>query len=562
MPDKSAKGRQTPTESPAWHHRLTEWMPKSRKSRLIAVVIAVILALVLVVFLIPAISPLGRQPLALLRHIPGLGWVGGDKEATSLDSSLTPVFGAKSSQELFSPSSLLDQAGKRPGDESRSPSPDSDRESLPPEMKDVAARPPVETQPRVTEAGPREGVPIRTEPSRPDEATSLKHAPQLVETPVAVRKEPGQEELVGEKKEQPPERRRQERVAVRGPGFPGARKPPQAGDVTTEKSGVREAPSRKEEPAATDVASRRPGEVDIGGKPDQYELPGSLTVNIKNYQGAKVKWRLMVVLDDSAAMGLKSKIWEPNKMQAAVNLVGKLAGSLTPGSKMAVRDFYCKGQEQAKKSRASLCMSHMLYDWGELPLKGLKDKLDSVGPAGQTNPCAAVAYSAKTDFSQLGGLTPRILVVTGGATKCIYKEALKQSERDEGTARIKVDVVGLGINRKRESGYSTLAGKTGGIFFKLEKPADVDSALTKYAKALKTPMEKNIEVRGEKLQVKIAEGEEVTLAPGTYTIVLPAVQGLEGSHRTVKDVKIAAGQPKVVNVAVKKGRAVIRTGKK
>ena len=118
------------------------------------------------------------------------------------------------------------------------------------------------------------------------------------------------------------------------------------------------------------------------------------------------------------------------------------------------------------------------------------------------------------------------------------------------------------INKKRESGYSSLAGKTGGVFLRVEQPADVDSALAKYSKVLKTPVEKNIEVRGEKVNIRIAEGEEVTLAPGSYTVLLPAVPGLDASSRKLKDVKIVAGQPKVLNVVVKKGRPSIGTGKK
>ncbi len=560
MPDNPPKAPEKVTQSPSGHHRARGWMPESRRSRLLLAAVGGVCVLFLVACLIPAISPLGRRPVSLLKNLPILGRLAGSETTAPLDSSLAPVIGGGSSHDLFSPPNLLDKVGKSPGDGSRSPSPESERAALAPEMRDVAACPPGQSPARIGEPGSRDAITVRTDPSRPEEPTTGSHTPQLVETPVVVTKEPVPEETVRGKRERASKRKKQEKVAAKSPDLPADKAVP-AGDAAADKGAVIEAAARKE-PADADIVSKKPAEVEIGGKPEQYELPGSLTVNIKNYRGAKVKWGLVVIMDDAAAMGLKSKTWEPNKMRSAVDLVGRLAGSLTPGSRVAVRDFYCKGQDQKKTSLASPCMSRVFYGWAELPLQGLKEKLADVGTAGQTNPCAAAAYSLKADFSGLGELTRRILVVTGGAKKCAYKEVLKEIERQGGTGKVRVDVAGLGINRKRESGYSTLAGKTGGIFFKLEKPADVDSALARYAKALKTPVEKTIQVRGEKTNIKIAEGEEVTLAPGSYSIILPAIQGLDGSYRTVKDVKIAAGQPKILNVAVKKGRAVVGTGKK
>jgi hypothetical protein len=101
---------------------------------------------------------------------------------------------------------------------------------------------------------------------------------------------------------------------------------------------------------------------------------------------------LMVILDDSVVMARKTKPWTPSRSQAAESFVAKLAGNLTPGSKMAVRDFLCKQSDPNKKQKETACLSHMLFEWAESPFAGLKEKLALVNPRGHNNPCAA-AYS-------------------------------------------------------------------------------------------------------------------------------------------------------------------------
>jgi hypothetical protein len=71
-----------------------------------------------------------------------------------------------------------------------------------------------------------------------------------------------------------------------------------------------------------------------------------------------------------------------------------------------------------------------------------------------------------------------------------------------------------------------------------------------------------MEVRGEKTSFKVGVGEEITLAPGTYAIVLPLVPGLNPSNRTIKDVKIDSGQTRTLMVRIRKGRPIVSPGKK
>ena len=75
----------------------------------------------------------------------------------------------------------------------------------------------------------------------------------------------------------------------------------------------------------------------------------------------------MVILDDSVVMARKAKPWTPSRSQAAESFVGRAAGNLTPGSKMAVRDFLCKQSDANKKQKETACLSHMLSEWADPP---------------------------------------------------------------------------------------------------------------------------------------------------------------------------------------------------
>jgi hypothetical protein len=152
--------------------------------------------------------------------------------------------------------------------------------------------------------------------------------------------------------------------------------------------------------------------------------------------------------------------------------------------------------------------------------------------------------------------------LTNGVTKCAYRSVLRMVDRKCARGKVKVDVIAIGMSKRRQGGYLALTKKTHGAFIKVDQPADVSSAVARYGKILKTPIPKKMEVRGEKASFKVAIGEEITLAPGTYAIVLPVIPGLDPSHRIIKDIKIDSGQSRVLAVRIKKGRLMVRPGKK
>ncbi|MFH0822539.1 MAG: hypothetical protein V2B18_07285, partial [Pseudomonadota bacterium] len=314
------------------------------------------------------------------------------------------------------------------------------------------------------------------------------------------------------------------------------------------------------------VPEASPTTSDAQNKPEKYQLPGSLVVNLKNYSGTTVKWAIMAILDDSNLMAKDVKPWAPDRLHAASRFIGKLSDIMTPGSKIAIRDFYCakgSGSDKNDKDKPQTCPSRLLSEWLVHPFKGFKDKLDKVGPGGSNNPCAAVLYSLKKDFGGIGSdFASRILLVTAGSHACSGKDILKAVEEAGLKGKVKIDLLGVGIGKKNRPAYTKLSAKTEGTVLMALKPEDLDGSVARYEKVLKAPVFKKIEVRGKDGVFFVGGGEEITLAPGTYSLTLPAIPGLQPAGRQIRDVKIQSGGNHVMSVVVKKGRPVVTADKK
>jgi hypothetical protein len=295
---------------------------------------------------------------------------------------------------------------------------------------------------------------------------------------------------------------------------------------------------------------------------DQFQLPGSIMVKIQGYSGSTVNWDLAVILDDSDSMGRQSKAWNPSRFKTALTFIEKLPSALSSGSRLAVRDFSC-GTPDDKKVAKKACLSHMLMDWTNAPAKQLKERLEKVDLGGATDPCAAAALSIKKDFQGGGGRKPRLLIVTGGAsTICSVSAVTRAMETSDATRGATVDVLALGLHKKRQKGYSTLASRTGGVLIEAERPTDLDQPFSRYSKILQAKHFEKVEIRGDKASLSVAPFQEITVAPGTYTISLPAVEGIDPSKRIIPNVKISSGETHILDVTVKKGKPIIKTVKK
>jgi len=395
-------------------------------------------------------------------------------------------------------------------------------------------------------------------------------SPQMIETPVIVPRSPPSESPAGVLgsgrtdslssapliKDEVDTQGKSQEVLKRRPAveLPGERK--KAASIKGEASHRSDVPGEGEESSKNTGEKQGPSQAGEA-KSQRFELPGSLTIAIKDYEGSVVKWGLMVILDDSVVMGKKSKTWSPTRSAVAASLVTKLPEILTPGSRLAVRDFMCS----EKRDRGN-CLSHLLFDWADAPYKDLTEKLKKLGPAGRTDPCAAAAYAVKKDMSGLGQLARRLLIVTSGWTKCNPREVLQALGQHKPKEDIAIDVVGLGIPRKTFLGYATLVRRSNGFFMKADNPGEVERILAQYKKRLNRRAMEKVEVRGDRAVLTVNPGEEITLAPGTYSVVLPLVASLKAAKRTISDVKIRSGETTEIEVKIRKGRPIVKIAKK
>jgi hypothetical protein len=488
-----------------------------------------------------------------------LGWLSAAiRTAGGNDAKKVPQTAFTKSVEgnLISAAPLLEDVGRSPIDPSKvlfptfnkpiAPDTQEKPAACPTGSKDVSGAPPAidagdaapGESPSNEAAGPvKEGGPTGTGP------------PALAEKPVIVSR--GPVDGKGPQKKTGPEESKAQAMKPEAGGEKKESAPKAPEGAGTPKGPV--AGTAGELPSLSKLPSEP-----LRAKEPSYELPGSLTVKIRNYKGSTIKWGLMVILDDSASMGRKTKAWNPNRVETAVNLVGKLPEALTPGSKLAIRDFTCGSSTK----KGGFCLSHTLFDWSQAPFKELKDKLATLKNEGRNNPCAAAAYAIKKDLGGLGDLVPRILVITNGLTKCSYFEVVKAVNSRSEKKKPIVDVIGVGMGPRHARGYSSLAERTGGVFLRAERPSDLDKVLGRYGKILKTKEMEKIEVRGEKAVLTAALEEEIPLTPGTYRVVLPLVGKLNPSYRSIPDVKIDSRESKIIVVRIKNGRPTVKIGKK
>lgn len=488
-----------------------------------------------------------------------LGWLAAairQVEGIDAEAAPKPAFTKSAAGNLLSAANLFEDVGSSPIDPSKVLFPAFNKPPNPASEDKPIACPPGSKEPSGDKAAP-DTAKTAPEESRPTGAASPhraltspdRSAPRLVETPVIVSRRPGDRGSQENKGGKPGSKAQASKPEAKSPSEKSASKP-------RDGAGAAKGPDVK---TASESSSALKSQTELGkDKEPKYEPPGSLLVKIKNYKGSTVKWGLMVILDDSASMGRKTKLWNPNRIETARGLVEKLPESLTAGSKLAVRDFMC-GKSTRKRG---FCLSHTVFDWSSSPFKELKDKLATVKKDGRNNPCAAAAYAIKRDMGELGGLVPRVLIVTNGLTKCSYNEVLKAVGSHGGKGKPVVDVIGVGMGPRNSRGYAGLAKKTGGVFLRVERPSDMDRVVSRYGKVLKTRALEKLEVRGENAVHTATPDKEISLTPGTYKVVLPLVGKLHPSHRSIPEVKINSGETKIVVVRIKNGRPTVRFVKK
>lgn len=267
--------------------------------------------------------------------------------SSSFGPQIGPVFNRVQPDNLFSSNDLFQGVGGSPVDSSKVLFPSLEKSLGVPDEKEPQAGPPQQPAVSAPKAGPEAPALSEERASVPPEAGATGvPGPKPVETPVIVTREPGGPGTEIEGKAQKGDKRSREKTpgpdssywdTAPGPGRPKTGKMVAVRPPKESVSGARV----QDKGQASEGASKR----------EQFQLPGSLLVKIHHYSGAMTQWGLMVILDDSVVMARKTKPWTPSRSQAAESFVAKLTGYLTPGSRIAVRDFLCKQSNGGKKQK-------------------------------------------------------------------------------------------------------------------------------------------------------------------------------------------------------------------
>jgi O-Antigen ligase len=279
-------------------------------------------------------------------------------------------------------------------------------------------------------------------------------------------------------------------------------------------------------------------------------LPGTLTINVKNYKGIRPKWALLVILDNSETMAVDAENWQPNRVAAAADFIGRVETEMPRGSQIAIRYFSDEVFVKKKGRTLPLGVSHLLDGWADVPVPGLTRSLRQIASSSENNPCNAVVRALRQDFGASGGRVPRIAILTDGRAECSIVEMSQELKRVKMKESVKIDVVALGIKASRQDSYLKLAESTGGTFLKIDGASDLDSSVTGYALALNTRRQEPFEVVGNGTTYTIPPGQKLDLPPGQYTIRLSSVDELDSSRKLIRDVKINSGETRVVEVSV------------
>jgi len=289
----------------------------------------------------------------------------------------------------------------------------------------------------------------------------------------------------------------------------------------------------------------------------QPSAEGQLVVTIKEYEGSVQKWAVMCILDTSKSMTRASKPWSPDRLHAAADFVARLGQSLPEGSTIGVRGFGNVGPVRRKESEVSVRASRLLVDWMSAPATNLTQSLSDLGPSEETNICAAAESSLERDFFMVGDdLAGRIAVLTDGNSECSIPGLVDRIVVATARGRpVALDGIGIGMNRENVvHRYAEATEKTHGIFLEARASEDTARLVSEYVGILSKPVKRPLVASGNNKDYEALPGEAIGLPPGSYTVTLPEIRGLNASGRHIKEVVVNPGEKTILNVSIEQGR--------
>jgi hypothetical protein len=261
----------------------------------------------------------------------------------------------------------------------------------------------------------------------------------------------------------------------------------------------------------------------------------------------------MVIWDSSQTMAGQNEPWSPNCMAAERDAVADLVNGVPQGSKIAVRDFFDEVSGRKKGRELRLRVSRVLLDWSDARTKELGTSLNLISPGEGNNLCTAAVRSLRRDFQAVAPLSPRLVLITYGQKECSLNGIAQTIDGSKLKNRLRLDVIVVGMKPSVQEAYASLAKAIGGELLKVDQPTNLPSTPTEYMHALQTPEPELVQVAGEGANYRILLGEKAELVPGSSSITLHEIPGLDPWKRTVQDVKIGASDKMILDVRMQEG---------
>ena len=305
----------------------------------------------------------------------------------------------------------------------------------------------------------------------------------------------------------------------------------------------------KKLPVVSVIANPRPAP-----KTTQGTDTGWLQVNLKGYEGHQTRWAVVCIVDNSTDMLADERPWAPNRYQAAVDAINHLASNLPQGSQVMVKGFVEEGPFRKKGTDLGFRLSQVLVPWTEVPAKGNLVPDDLMLTAGPNNVCNAVESALKRDLSALdSSLNPRLLVITDKPQNCPQKtgsDAAKAFTNRQTKPDIDYMILGP-VSDQANYMLSTLI-EAGAFRMLASNPEALTRSMDSYIQRLNEKTLAPVILVKDGVKVELQPGRLTEAPAGVYDILLPQASDPSETSAKSHQIRIVAGENRILDVQVGK----------
>jgi hypothetical protein len=215
------------------------------------------------------------------------------------------------------------------------------------------------------------------------------------------------------------------------------------------------------------------------------------------------------------------------------------------------------------RKKADCADSELLIPFGspENVIKEIKDSLSGIKPLGKT----PITYSLKQALIDFGDRGGEIILISDGIETCDIDPCDLVKEWKDKDVKIKVHVVGLGLDEKSREAMKCIADASGTEYQDASSASELMSGLTKIKEKATAPalilmgkdpsgnsirIEGTLSMNGEE-QIEVASNRRNIVEPGEYSLVAGVRTKNGNLYKPVtKSIKVAQSGETVVEVEV------------